>query len=164
MAQKKNRQTRIHRYYYLVCLTEQGYPRYTGVFAHRADAVARAALLIENEQVATYKIVRLPDVSALECWCDNHGWKVDIDYQDGEVIAELERYSSGGVDFIMSVQPFTADAYREAVNGLDVNEEVLTLWNGDPTYRAAFGDLATAWNDINAMKWELVKQLNELNV
>lgn len=42
MAQKKNKQTRIHRHYYLVCLTEQGYQRYTGVFAHRADAVARA--------------------------------------------------------------------------------------------------------------------------
>lgn len=53
MAQKKNKQTRIRRHYYLVYLTEQGYPRYTGVFAHRVDAVARAELLIENKQAAT---------------------------------------------------------------------------------------------------------------
>ena len=160
MATKRQKN---RRNYYLVCYTRSGYPCYNGVFGTKAGAKEQGDLLTEIEQAFSYKIARLPDVSALEAWLDQMDWKVSVYYQDGEVYAELERYSKRGVDFILHT-PMTPHGYREAVENIDPNEEVLTMWQGDQSYRDAMGDLATAWNDINDLKQLLLEQLKSLNV
>ena len=102
-------------------------------------------------------------VTALQTWLEDHGWEVSIECPFGEAYAKIERVSKRGIGFVTCTK-MTPQSYREMVEGIDPNEEVLEIWQSNEDYRAVMGNLATAWNDINEMKELLLTQLKTLKV
>ena len=102
-------------------------------------------------------------VTALQTWLEDHGWEVSIECPFGEAYAKIERVSKRGIGFVACIK-MTPQSYREMVEGIDPNEEVLEIWQSNEDYRAVMGNLATAWNDINEMKELLLTQLKTLKV
>lgn len=97
---------------------------------------------------------------------EEHGWQVHITEQDGQKIAELERFAPGGEDFVTSVwfgggttEEF-ANALDEYCENYDVDYETY-IWLGDDGH----GKNGAPYHikDILADKeWELGK-LKELS-
>ena len=44
--------------------------------------------------------------------------------QDGKLCAELEKWTSGGVDMIIWLNPFTKEEFISYVNDFDIDEEI----------------------------------------
>lgn len=145
---------------YLECKNSTGTRCYDKVFDTKQEAEQRGVLLVESGQIDSYTLVRIPDTRAFEKQLEEWGWRINtIDYDEGLVRAEIEQWTDGGVDFLMYIE-LDKWQYQESVRLIDPNEEVLLLWNGDATYRAVFGDLGSAYKDMNNFKTKLLTQLN----
>lgn len=62
---------------------------------------------------------------------------VHLSEQDGEIGAELEDWTEGGVDMIMWIHPFTAEEFERIAESFDVDEEI-DIHRQDNSYRNAF--------------------------
>jgi len=75
--------------------------------------------------------------SKLEKFFNDNDFAVHLFTQRDEVCAEVEKWTDGGVDMIITLMPFNADSFKECVENFDVDEEV-ELHRQDPSYKSAF--------------------------
>lgn len=66
-----------------------------------------------------------------------NNFKVYQFQQDGKHHAELETWTDGGVNMIITLMPFTAKSFLSYVKDFDV-DELIDLYRQDPGYRNAF--------------------------
>lgn len=66
-----------------------------------------------------------------------NGYSVYIFEQDGDICAEIENYTSGGVDMIVNLLPFNFEELKEYAEDFDIDEEIETR-RLDKRYRDAF--------------------------
>ena len=57
--------------------------------------------------------------------------------QDGQQCAEVEKWTNGGVDMVITLMPFTPDEFIRYVDGFDVDEEI-DFYRKDESYKNAF--------------------------
>ena len=57
--------------------------------------------------------------------------------QDGQQCAELEKWTYGGVDMIITLIPFTKDEFISYVDNFDIDEEI-DGYRKDEQYKAVF--------------------------
>ncbi len=83
--------------------------------------------------------------------------------QDKKQCAEVEKWTNGGVDMIITLQPFTKEKFIEYVNDFDVDDEI-DNYRQDPTYKANFTITQSLedFTDFHNMLKEVVTKLNNL--
>lgn len=64
------------------------------------------------------------NVSELQEFFEENGFNVHLTKQDNVQCAELEKWTDGGVDMIIWLNPFTADEFKSYVNDFDVYETI----------------------------------------
>ncbi len=57
--------------------------------------------------------------------------------QDGNICAEVENWTDGGVDMVVTLMPFSIEALQEFYEGFEVDDEIDTH-RQDERYRKAF--------------------------
>ena len=57
--------------------------------------------------------------------------------QDGQQCAEVEKWTNGGVDMIITLIPFTKDEFIRYVDNFDIDEEI-DGYRQDKQYKAVF--------------------------
>lgn len=55
---------------------------------------------------------------------EENGFDVHLTEEDGVQCAEVEKWTDGGVDMIMWLNPFTVEEFKSYVNDFDVDEEI----------------------------------------
>lgn len=79
----------------------------------------------------------ITDEQRLKYLFEECGYSVNLYEQDGETYAELEDYTSGGVDMIINLTPFCLEQFKGYVENFDVDEEI-DLHRQDKRYCKAF--------------------------
>ena len=82
--------------------------------------------------------------------------------QDGQQCAELERWTSGGVDMIATLIPFTKEEFISYVNDFDVDEEI-EVNRQDKAYKATFSirQSLADFTEFHDMLKEVVEKLKK---
>ena len=65
------------------------------------------------------------------------GWRVYLNEQDGQVVAEIEKWTSAGVDMIITLFPFCFESLSVYVDDFDVDDEIESH-RQDERYKMAF--------------------------
>lgn len=102
------------------------------------------------------------DNNSLRDFFENEDFGVHLFEQDGMQCAEVEKWTDGGVDMIITLMPFTKEEFIEWVNDFDVDDEIETH-RRDPQYKKAFTireSLEDFTNFHNHLK-EIVSKLEE---
>lgn len=68
---------------------------------------------------------------------EENGFLVHLITQDGVQCAEIERWTDGGVDMIIWLNPFTVNEFKNYVIDFDVDNEI-DLHRQDPQYKNVF--------------------------
>jgi len=76
-------------------------------------------------------------IKKLKEFFEKEGFQVHLTRQDKRQCAEVEKWTSGGVDMIAWLNPFTVEEFKSYVNDFDVDDQVQTHYQ-DPKYRNAF--------------------------
>lgn len=93
---------------------------------------------------------------------EREDFRVHLFEQDGMQCAELETWTDGGVNMIITLMPFTKEKFVSYVIDFDIDEEIDTH-RQDSRYKQAF-KLADSLNDFNSFKERLddvVKKLRK---
>jgi len=96
----------------------------------------------------------------LQAFFESKEFNVYLFEQDNEQCAELESWTVGGVDMIISLVPFTKENFIEYVNDFDIDEEI-ELNRQNEAYRKAFTisqsvtDFTNYFNELDNIKDEL---------
>jgi hypothetical protein len=73
----------------------------------------------------------------LQEFFENQDFNVHLYEQDGVQCAEVEKWTDGGVDMIINLNPFTKEEFIGYVNDFNVDEEIESH-RQDPAYKKAF--------------------------
>ena len=92
----------------------------------------------------------------------DNDFKVFLFEQDKKKCAELEIWTSGGVDMIISLMPFTIKEFVSWVNDFDVDEEIM-LHRQDKSYCEAF-TIRQALEDFEEFKSKLESIVGKIEV
>ena len=57
--------------------------------------------------------------------------------QDGQQCAEVEKWTNGGVDMVITLIPFTPDEFIRYVDDFDIDEEI-DFYRNDKSYKNTF--------------------------
>lgn len=68
---------------------------------------------------------------------ENEDFLVHQFEQDGQQCAEVEKWTDGGVDMIITLIPFSKDKFINYVNEFDIDEEI-DVYRKDKQYKADF--------------------------
>ena len=68
---------------------------------------------------------------------EDNGFNVHLSKEDKKQVAELERWTTGGVDMIIFLRPFTKEEFISYVDDFDIDDEIRT-YSQDKAYCAAF--------------------------
>ena len=98
----------------------------------------------------------------LEQFFNDCGFNVNIEKEGKSKYAELERWTDGGVDMIITLNPFTVESFREYVNDFDV-DELIDMHRQEKLYRDNF-TISQSLHDFTAFHNELKEMLNKLEV
>ena len=79
--------------------------------------------------------------------------------QDDQICAEVENWTDGGVDMIITLMPFTIDELQNYYDGFDIDDEI-DLHRQDERYRAAFR-ITESVRDFTDWEKELEHVINE---
>jgi len=60
----------------------------------------------------------------LKKFFEENDFNVFLSKQDGKQCAEVEKWTDGGVDMIIWLNPFTVEEFKSYVNDFDVDEEI----------------------------------------
>ena len=77
------------------------------------------------------------EAKELQKFFEENQFNVDEYYQENIQCAEIEQWTDGGVDMIISLQPFKAQEFIKWVDDFDIDEEIM-LHRQDPSYCSAF--------------------------
>lgn len=95
----------------------------------------------------------------LQTFFEQHDFRVHLFKQDNKQCAEVESWTSRGVNMIMSLMPFTEESFKEYVHNFDVDEEIDLHRQGDD-YKQAFS-IRESVADFEAFE-ERLKKLEKL--
>jgi hypothetical protein len=147
---------------YLECKNSIGMRCYNKVFDSKNEAKQRGVLLVKSGKIDSYTLVRIPDTREFEAKLESWDWRInEIEFDNGILIAEIEQFTDGGVDYVMYVE-LNEGAYRQSVENIDPSNEAIDYWRSDETYRAAFGNISDAYLDLANFKERLLEQLKEI--
>ena len=76
-------------------------------------------------------------IDQLTDFFEENGFNVYQFEQDGQQCAELEKWTSGGVDMIIALMPFSNDKFINYVNEFDIDEKI-DFYRQDKQYKAVF--------------------------
>jgi len=68
---------------------------------------------------------------------EDNDFKVHLTKQDNIQCAEVEKWTDGGVDMIIWLNPFTVEEFKSCVNDFDVDEQI-ELHREGKDYKNAF--------------------------
>lgn len=96
----------------------------------------------------------------LRSFFEEQGFNVYPFEEDGQPGAEIEKWTDGGVDMIIVLNPFTVESFFEYVDSFDIDEEIETH-RYDRRYREAF-TIRKSLSDFTAFHRSLKKTKVEL--
>ena len=96
----------------------------------------------------------------LQQFSEKKEFSVTLFEQDGQKCADLEKWTNGGVDMIITLMPFTKKSFIEWVENFDVDEEIDTH-RQSPEYRSAF-PISRSLKDFTDFKNHLIEIKNQL--
>lgn len=73
----------------------------------------------------------------LQDFFEAEGFTVYLNKQDNVQCAEVEKWTDGGVDMIIWLNPFTADEFKRYVNDFNIDEQI-DLHRQDQRYKNDF--------------------------
>ena len=88
--------------------------------------------------------------------------------QDGQKCAEIEKWTDGGVDMIITLMPFSSEKFIEYVNDFSVDEQV-RFYQQDELYREHFTiskslkDFRKFYNQLKKVTKSLKKELENFS-
>ena len=93
---------------------------------------------------------------------ENEDFLVHPFEQDGQQCAEVEKWTSGGVDMIATLIPFTKEEFISYVNNFDIDEEI-DNYRQDKAYKATFSisQSLTDFTEFHNMLKEVVEKLKK---
>lgn len=99
-------------------------------------------------------------IDQLTDFFEENGFNVYQFEQDGQQCAELERWTSGGVDMIATLIPFTKEEFISYVNDFDIDEEI-DNYRQDKAYKATFSisQSFTDFTEFHNMLKEVAEKL-----
>ena len=82
--------------------------------------------------------------------------------QDGQQCAELEKWTYGGVDMIITLMPFSKDKFINYVNEFDIDEEI-DVYRNDKQYKSGFtiSQSLADFTEFHDMLKEVVEKLKK---
>ena len=94
------------------------------------------------------------EIKKLTEFFENEDFNVHLFEKHGEQCAEIEKWTNGGVDMILCLQPFNKKSFFDIVDDFDVDEEI-DLHRQGQDYKNAF-TISESLKDFNDFK-ELLK-------
>lgn len=76
-------------------------------------------------------------IKKLKEFFEKEDFKVHLTRQDNRQCAEVEKWTDGGVDMIIWLNPFTVAEFKSYVDNFDVDEQVQSHYQ-DSNYKANF--------------------------
>ena len=76
-------------------------------------------------------------IDQLTDFFEENGFNVYQFEQDGQQCAELEKWTYGGVDMIITLIPFTKDEFISYVDDFDIDEKI-DFYRNDKSYKNTF--------------------------
>jgi hypothetical protein len=76
-------------------------------------------------------------IAKLQAFFEDNGFNVHLFKQDKKQNAEIEKWTDGGVDMVIYLQPFTAEGFIQYVKDFNIDEEI-EMHRQDKRYRDDF--------------------------
>lgn len=96
----------------------------------------------------------------LQKFFEDNGFNVSLSKEGKVQCAEIEKWTDGGVDMIFYLRPFSVKAFKECVDGFDMDEEI-DLHRQDQRYKNAF-TIAESVKDFTKFEKGLKKLMGKL--
>lgn len=98
----------------------------------------------------------------LQKFFEDNGFIVYLCEQDGVQCAEIEKWTNGGVDMIIWLNPFTVKEFKSYVDDFDVDEEIdlhrqEQLYKNNFTIAQSLKDFTDFKNDLEELVLKLEK-------
>jgi hypothetical protein len=102
-------------------------------------------------------------VKKLENFFEEEGFKVHLFEQDKKQCAEVEKWTDGGVDMVIVLNPFSKDEFISWVNDFDVDEQI-DIHREDRLYKNNFtiSQSLKDFTDFHNHLKEVVEKINLL--
>lgn len=91
---------------------------------------------------------------------ENEGFIVNIFEQDNHTCADLEKWTDGGVDMIITLMPFTKNEFIDYVNDFDV-VDLINTYRQDENYKRNF-TMAQSRKDFKKFHKDLKKTVKKM--
>lgn len=91
---------------------------------------------------------------------ENEGFIVNIFEQDNHTCADLEKWTDGGVDMIITLMPFTKNEFIDYVNDFDV-DDLINTYRQDENYKRNF-TMAQSRKDFKKFHKDLKKTVKKM--
>jgi len=103
------------------------------------------------------------EVKDLKDFFENEDFNVYTFEQDDKKCAEIEKWTDGGVDMIITLMPFTKEEFIEYVKNFDIDEEI-DIHRQDKLYKSHFtiSDSLKDFTDFYNMLQDIAKKLEKL--
>lgn len=92
---------------------------------------------------------------------EENDYRVYLFEQDGQICADVENWTYGGVDMIMTLMPFTIDELQNYYDNFNIDDEIV-IYRQDERYRAAFR-ITESIHDFTVWEQELERTINEFH-
>jgi hypothetical protein len=96
----------------------------------------------------------------LQKFFEDEGFNVDIFEQDNQRCAEIEKWTDGGVDMIITLMPFTKNEFIDYVNDFDV-DDLINTHRQDENYKRNF-TMAQSRKDFKKFHKDLKKTVKKM--
>ena len=96
----------------------------------------------------------------LQEFFENEEFSVNIFEQDNHTCAELEKWTDGGVDMIITLMPFTKNKFIDYVNDFDV-DDLINTHRQDENYKRNF-TMAQSRKDFKKFHKDLKKIVKKM--
>ena len=113
-----------------------------------------------NKAMKTKKDLSLND---LQKFFEKEGFNVHQFEQDNKKCAEIETWTNGGVDMIITLIPFSIEKFIEYVDNFNVDDQI-DFYRQDEHYRNNFtiSESLEDFNDFHEGLKKIVKKLSKL--
>jgi hypothetical protein len=110
------------------------------------------------------KVIFSDEEQKLSDFFEENEFRVFPFEQDDMNCAEVEKWTDGGVDMVITLMPFTKEEFIDYVNYFDVDDEI-DMHRQDQLYKNAFtiSDSVKDFTDFQNHLKEIVEKLNILN-
>ena len=96
----------------------------------------------------------------LQKFFEDEGFNVDIFEQDNQRCAEIEKWTDGGVDMIITLIPFTKEEFIDYVNDFDV-DDLIDTYRQDVNYKKNF-TISQSLKDFKKFHSDLKKVVKKM--